>query len=57
MRLYLTEAGQALHATLHQHGRLLAARAMQGIAPEQAEALLQALHIRHNLEQDSGQVL
>ena len=54
MRLYLTEAGQTLHATLHQHGCLLAARAMQGIAPEQAEALLQALqHIRHNLEQGS----
>lgn len=54
MRLYLTAAGQTLHATLHQQGRQLAARAMQGVPAEQAASLLQALQqIRHNLEQDS----
>jgi DNA-binding MarR family transcriptional regulator len=54
MRLYLTAAGQTLHATLHQQGRQLAARAMQGVPAEQAACLLQALQqIRHNLEQNS----
>lgn len=52
MRLYLTEAGQALHATVQQQGRQLATRAIQGIPASQAANLLAALQqIAHNLEE------
>jgi len=53
MRLHLTPRGQILHASLQQHGRQLAAKAMQGIAPEQRTTLLQLLQqIKGNLEQE-----
>ncbi|MBA4706972.1 MarR family winged helix-turn-helix transcriptional regulator [Aquitalea aquatica] len=52
VRLTLTADGQALHSTLRQQGRQLAAKAMDGIAAQQRSELLRLLQqIKTNLEQ------
>lgn len=52
VHLTLTADGQALHSTLRQQGRQLAAKAMDGIAAQQRSELLRLLQqIKTNLEQ------
>lgn len=52
VRLTLTADGQALHSTLRQQGRQLAAKAMGGISPQQRSELLHLLQqVKSNLDQ------